>query len=127
MLTCAMSAHLSVISNEDIVCWVASAYSTFCDLTNCSPPGSSVHGILQARVLEWVVMPFSKGSSWPRDQTCGFYISCIGRQVLYLQLAPFHFLTAKKNYHPLFIFLTKGKNMFYITGWLMTAVLYYII
>jgi len=34
-----------------------------------SPPGSSVHGILQARILEWVAMPFSRGSSQPRDQT----------------------------------------------------------
>ena len=40
---------------------------TLCDLMVCSPPGHSVHGILQARILEWVAMPFSKGSSWPRD------------------------------------------------------------
>ena len=37
--------------------------------TLCSPPGSSVHGILQARILEWVTIPFSRGSSPPRDQT----------------------------------------------------------
>ena len=36
---------------------------------DCSPPGSSVHGILQARILEWVAMPSSMGSSQPRDQT----------------------------------------------------------
>ena len=36
---------------------------------DCSPPGSSVHGILQARILEWVAMPSSRGSSQPRDQT----------------------------------------------------------
>jgi len=36
---------------------------------DCSPPGSSVHGILQARVLEWVAIPFSRGSSQSRDQT----------------------------------------------------------
>ena len=40
----------------------------------CSPPGSSVHGILWARILEWVAIPFSRESSWPRDQTC---VSCI--------------------------------------------------
>ena len=40
-------------------------------------------GILQARILEWVAMPFSRGSSWPTDQTCVSYISCIKRQVLY--------------------------------------------
>ena len=41
---------------------------------DCSPLGSSVHGILQARILEWVAIPFSKGSSWPRYQT---WASCI--------------------------------------------------
>ena len=42
---------------------------TLCNPVDCSPPGSSVHGILQARVLEWVAMPSSRGSSQPRDQT----------------------------------------------------------
>ena len=49
----------------------------------CSPPGFSVHGILQARILEWVAMPSSRGSSPPRDWTHVSYISRIGRQVLY--------------------------------------------
>ena len=40
-----------------------------CDPTNCSPPGTSVYGILQARMLEWVAMSFSRGSSQPSDQT----------------------------------------------------------
>ena len=44
-------------------------------LANCSLPGSSVHGILQARVLEWVAIPFSRGSSWPRDQIRIFHIA----------------------------------------------------
>ena len=47
---------------------------------DCSPPGFSVPGILQARTLEWVAIPFARGCSWPRDQTC---VSCIGRQTLY--------------------------------------------
>ena len=47
---------------------------------DCSPPSSSVHGISQARILEWVAISFSGGSSWPRDQ---IHVSCIGRQVLY--------------------------------------------
>ena len=45
---------------------------------NCSPPGSSVHGILQARILEWVAIPFSGKSSQPRDQmhvSCSFCIA----------------------------------------------------
>ena len=47
---------------------------TLCDPTECSPPGSSVHGILQERILEWVAISFPKGTSWPRDQT---WVSCI--------------------------------------------------
>ena len=43
---------------------------TLCDPLDCSPLGSSVHRISQARILEWVALPFSRGSSWPRDQTC---------------------------------------------------------
>ena len=42
---------------------------TLCDPMDCSPPGSSVHGILQARILEWVAIFFSRGSSPPRDRT----------------------------------------------------------
>ena len=42
---------------------------TLCDLVDCSLPGSSVQGILQVRRLEWVAIPFSRGSSWPRDWT----------------------------------------------------------
>ena len=42
---------------------------TLCDPVDCGPPGSSVHGILQARILEWVAGPFSRGSSQPRNRT----------------------------------------------------------
>ena len=48
---------------------VAQSRLTLCDPMDCSPPGSSLHGILQARVLEWVAISFSRGSSWPRDRT----------------------------------------------------------
>ena len=48
---------------------VTQLYPTLYDPVNCSPPGSSVHGILQALILEWVAMPSSRGSSQPRDQT----------------------------------------------------------
>ena len=46
----------------------------------CSLPGSSVHGISQARILEWVAISFSRGSSQPRNQ---IRVSCIGRRILY--------------------------------------------
>ena len=42
---------------------------TLCDHMDCNLPGSSVHGILQARILEWVAISYFRGSSWPRDQT----------------------------------------------------------
>ena len=45
-----------------------------CNSMDCNPPGSSVHGLLQTRILEWVAILFSKGSSWPRDWT---WVSCI--------------------------------------------------
>ena len=48
-----------------------------CNPMDCSTPGSSVHGSLQARILEWVAMPFSRGSSRPRDWTCTCCISYI--------------------------------------------------
>ena len=50
------------------------------DPMDCSPPGSSVLGIFQARILEWVAISSSRGSSWPRDRSCS---SCIGTQILY--------------------------------------------
>ena len=53
---------------------------TVCDTTDCSPPGSSVHGISQARILEWVAISFSRVSSQPSNRIC---VSCIGRQILY--------------------------------------------
>ena len=56
---------------------------TLCDPIDHSLPVSSVHGILHARILEWVAISSSRGSSEPRHQTCISYISCIGTQVLY--------------------------------------------
>ena len=48
---------------------VAQSCPTLCDPMDCSPPGSLVHGIFQAWILEWVAVFFSRGSSWPRDRT----------------------------------------------------------
>ena len=47
---------------------VSHLFPTLCNLVNCSSSGSSVHGILQARILELMGIPFSRGSSQPRDQ-----------------------------------------------------------
>ena len=48
-----------------------------------SLPGSSVRGVCQARILEWVAMPSSRGSSWSRDQTSILYVACVGSWILY--------------------------------------------
>ena len=56
---------------------VAQLCPTVCNLMDRSPPGSSVHGILQARILEWVAIPFSRGSSCLKDRTQVFCVSCI--------------------------------------------------
>ena len=55
----------------------------FATLWTVSLPGSSVHGILWARILEWVAMPSSRGSSWPRNQTHVSFVSCIDKRVLH--------------------------------------------
>ena len=72
---------------------VAQLCPPLCDPMDCSPPGSSVHGILQTRIMELVAIPFSRGSSRPRDQTWVSCISCISRRILYglsHQESPFH-------------------------------------
>ena len=64
-------------------CSVTNSGLLFVDPMNSSWPGSSVHGILQARILEWVTVPSCRGSFWPRDQCMSLISSCIGRWVLY--------------------------------------------
>ena len=55
------------------------SYPALCYPMDCSPPGSSVHGIVQVRILEWVAISFSRRSCRPRG---GTHVSCIGRQDL---------------------------------------------
>ena len=58
------------------------SYPTICNLVDYSPPGSSVHRILQKRILEWVAISFSRGSFWLRDWTGISYISCTGMWIV---------------------------------------------
>ena len=60
-------------------CSVSQSCLTLWDSMDCSPPGCSVLGIFQARILEWVATSFSRGSSWSRDQICVSCVSCIDR------------------------------------------------
>ena len=66
-----------------MACVSAQSCPTLCILVDCSPPGSSVHGISQARIQDWLAISYSRGSSQPKDGTHVSCISCIGRWVLY--------------------------------------------
>ena len=66
----------SCTPSHTCVLWLQSG-STLCDPINCSQPGSPVHGILQARILERVAMPSSRVSSQPRERIRIFWVSCI--------------------------------------------------
>ena len=65
------------------VCVCVLNHVQLCDPMDHSPPGSSVHGIFQARISKWVAAFYSRRSSWPRDQTLVSCISCIDSFVLY--------------------------------------------
>ena len=67
--------NTSGVESESVV---AQSCPTLCDPMDCIPPGSSIHGIFQARVLEWVAISFSRRSSQPRDQTWVYRI--VGRR-----------------------------------------------
>ena len=75
---------------------------TLCNPMDCSLPGSFVHEISQARILEWVAISFSRGSSWSRDWT---QVSCIARWILY------HWVTRKGQC--VLNFIKKCENIFY--------------
>ena len=87
-----LESHLSCSTTEWL--WrsvlVAQSCPTLCDPMDCSLPSSSVHGILQDRILEWISIPFSRGSSQPRDQsrvsciTCGLFTIWATREAPFL-------------------------------------------
>ena len=81
-------------------CSVPLSCLTLCDPMDCSPTDSSVLGILQTRILEWVAVPSSRGSSQPRVRTWIFCISCVSRQILY----PLSYLGRSINWVQGFLF-----------------------
>ena len=77
--------HISALKTalpEALCCVPCKSLSDSLRPLDCSPPGSPGHGISQARILEWVAISHSRGSSQPRDGTRVSYVSCIGRKVL---------------------------------------------
>ena len=99
--------HISYLFH---MCSVASVVSDSLWPCRCSPPGSSVHGILQARILEWVTMPSSKGSSRPRDWTHVSYVSCTGRWILCQQC---HLGSPSISHTIMYIFQHYSLNLSY--------------
>ena len=73
--------HLSTQVFLSLLC--AQSCPTLCNPRDCNLPGSSVQGIFQASILEWTAISFSRGSSQPRDRTCVFHLSCVGRRIFY--------------------------------------------
>ena len=96
--------------------FVTQSCPTLWDPMDCSPPGSYVREILQARILEWVAMPFSRCFSWPRDRTC---ISCIAG-IFFAVWATREALLSNKSYPSFFehcsaMVGTPGTNL--AIGW----------
>ena len=75
MMNCTYSNYALRKSESEVKMLVAQLCLILCDCMDCSQPGFSVHGILQARILEWIAIPFSRGTSPPRDRNLDFLIS----------------------------------------------------
>ena len=103
---------------------VAQLCTTLCDPIDCSLPGFSIHGIFQARMLEWVAISSSRGSSWPWDRT---RVSCIGRQILYhwvIWESPQKFHRLRQFYCPL-LFPCYCKSYLCYISWKLHVHCYY--
>ena len=81
-----LNTYYTAENNQSFLCvrlcahtCVQFMYLTLCDPIDCSPPGSSIHGIFQAKILAWVVISYFRGSSQPRDRTHVSCVSCIGK------------------------------------------------
>ena len=112
--------------DSEVVVKVAQSCTTLCDSMDCSLPGSSIHRILQARILEWVAIPFPRGSSQPRDQTqvspiAGrFFIVWATReaQTKYFKCVTPHLIL----YKPLNYYYLKYIFIYFWLCWLFVAV-----
>ena len=98
-----------------------------CDPMDCSPPGFSVHSILQARILKWGAIPFSRGSPRPRDRKC---VSCTGRWILYHCTTLGRQSAYRAEFHPIYSLASiliapvhdnlSLSNNFYSTCWTLS-------
>ena len=111
--------HLNVHCSM-CVCLIAELCLILCDPRDCSPPSSSVHGIFQARMLEWVAISFSRGFSQPRDQTRVSCVSCIDRQILYhcVTGSQQHYLPQPSHGSNLNYSAIKNEIMSFVATWM---------
>ena len=98
---------------------VAQSCLTLCNPMDCSPPGSSFHGTLQARILEWVTIPFSRGSSQPRGQN---WVSCTAGRffIVWVTRVALFYICACLSFSITFSvtdFLTKASVTLLLLGW----------
>ena len=103
------STRLVIAVIVSIVLSVIQSCLTLCDPMDCRSPDSSVHGILQARILEWVAIPFSRGSSQPRDRT---QVSCTAGR----------FFPTGATREEAYLVRNTSKDLFPISLWLNTEV-----
>ena len=94
--------QIPIVSLTCLEMHACSVLSNSCDPMNCNPPGCSLYGIFQARILEWISVFPSKGSSWPKDRTCVSWVSCIAGRFFIIwdigDLNTFHWVTMSTEF-----------------------------
>ena len=105
---------------------VAQSCLTLCGPVDCSLPGFSIHGILQARILEWVTISFSRGSSRPRDRT---QVSCTGGRCFNLYLVMYYYVYVEWDWSLIFLcnnvstYLSVYEFLFHLIFWILDFLL----
>ena len=107
-----MDVHVCVL--------VAQSYLTLCDPMDCSPPGSSVHGILQGRIMEWLAIPFSRRSPQPRNQTWVSHIAGRFVNIWATREAHGHVHTPifKRDNHKILLNSTEPSAQCFVAAWI---------
>ena len=111
-------SHYRVLSR--ISSAVSQSCLILCDPMDCSPLGSSVHGILQARILEWIAIPFSRVFAWPRDQTLvfctagRFFTGWVTREAPSGSLLVIYFIYSSELHHSCLWSLGQPSNILHL-------------
>ena len=106
--------HTNLTALTVLACSVTQSCLTLCDPVDCSPSGSSVRGVFPARILGWIAIPFSRGSSWPRDRS---RVSCIAGGFFPIWATRFSLIYELKTWLKINIHKTKTMASSPITSW----------